>query len=165
MWRPGFEYLTSQLATVDGLHRAPCIYSWVHRGSKERPGIVLGLDKGGSCVGTAFEVDAEKREQVTEYLRARELVTNVYLETKRAVQLEDKRIVHAITYVVDNSHEQYAGQLSEQALIDLISGAAGQSGKNDDYFISSAEHLHNLGIEDPLMNSLAVELKRRKNSK
>ena len=84
MWNPGFDYLEVKRARIQGVHRAPCIYSWVHRGTRERPGIVLGLARGGACVGKAFRIDVKKSEEILNYLRARELVTNVYLERTRS---------------------------------------------------------------------------------
>src|SRR5690606_30823647 len=80
IWRPGFEHVEARRARLNGYRRSLCIYSFVHRGTPERPGLVLGLDRGGSCVGLAFRVRGEQRDAVIEYLRARELVTNVYLE-------------------------------------------------------------------------------------
>ena len=77
MWRPGFSFLESRPAKVTGLHRSLCVFSWVHRGTQERPGLVLGLDQGGACLGLAFRVCSSEREQVIDYLREREQVTNV----------------------------------------------------------------------------------------
>nr|MCU0831318.1 gamma-glutamylcyclotransferase [Rhizobiaceae bacterium] len=80
MWRPGFVHEEALPARLTGYHRALCVRSLVHRGTPERPGLVLGLDKGGSCKGIAFRVTADRRDAVVDYLRARELVTNVYRE-------------------------------------------------------------------------------------
>ena len=93
MWRPGFAFEAQMRAHMHGMHRSLCVYSYVHRGTPERPGLVLGLDRGGSCHGVAFRVRPADRDTVTEYLRARELVTNVYLETTRKVRLDDGRDV------------------------------------------------------------------------
>src|ERR1700733_15639303 len=83
MWRPGFEFLERIPARLIGLHRALCVYSFVHRGPPEKPGLVLGLDRGGACRGVAFRVTAKRRTEVVAYLRAREQVTSVYREVKR----------------------------------------------------------------------------------
>lgn len=158
MWNPGFAYLYSHRARMAGVHRAPCIYSWVHRGTPERPGIVLGLAPGGSCQGVAFEVDEARRDEVVDYLRARELVTNVYREVWRPVVLRDGRRVEALTYLADPKHEQFAGQLDHGQLLGAISGAAGRSGPNEEYILGTARHLQQLGIRDQLMEGLAAEL-------
>ena len=113
MWRPGFDVLERVPARLIGLHRALCVFSFVHRGTPEKPGLVLGLDRGGMCRGIAFRVAAAKREKTIAYLRGREQVTSVYLETMRRIELEDeaRRQVRALTYIVDRGHVQYAGRL------------------------------------------------------
>ena len=158
MWRPGFEHVACEPARVIGLHRAPCIYSWVHRGTRERPGIVLGLAKGGSCRGIAFKVEQSKRENVIDYLRARELVTNVYVETERNAILESGESVRVVTYIADPHHEQYAGQLSIDALVQQISGAVGQSGDNESYILETLAQLRKTGIRDGLMEAVGARL-------
>ena len=163
MWRPGFDHLEAVPARLVGAHRALCVYSWVHRGTRERPGLVLGLDRGGSCRGIAYRIVADKRDAVIAYLRERELVTNVYREAWREVRLEDsrQRVGTALTYVVDRSHEQYAGKLSKDALLSLVRGGVGRSGVNADYVINTATHIRNLGFRDPVLDWLAEELTRR----
>lgn len=159
MWNPGFDYLESHHARVTGLHRSPCIYSWEHRGTRERPGIVLGLDRGGSCLGIGYKVAAVNFEPVMAYLRARELVTNVYLETTRSMVLSDTReTAKAVTYIADRKHQQYAGRLEHDQLVAQIKGARGNSGPNEEYFLDTARKLADMGIRDAVMENLALEL-------
>lgn len=78
MWDPGFRYKVMQPATIRGYHRSACILSIRYRGTPERPGLVLGLDRGGACRGRAYLVDGANRAEVIDYLDNRELVTGVY---------------------------------------------------------------------------------------
>jgi cation transport protein ChaC len=162
MWRPGFAYLEAAPARLDGLHRALCVYSWVHRGTQERPGLVLGLDRGGSCRGVAYRVAESNRESVIAYLRERELVTDVYRETWRAIRFPggEHSPATALTFVADRRHVQYAGSLPRETLLDMVRESVGKSGKNRDYVINTAGRLHALGISDPVLDWLAAELNR-----
>lgn len=161
MWRPGFDYLERRPAKLLGAHRALCVYSHVHRGTPGQPGLVLGLDRGGACRGIAFRIAPSQREVVVDYLREREQVTSVYRETVRPVALgggEEKRS-HALCYLVDRSHPQYAGKLSNERLLELVEAGRGQSGANPDYVLATVKELETLGIRDATLEWLAARLK------
>ncbi len=158
IWRPGFEYEERAKARLAGFHRSLCIYSHVHRGTPERPGLVFGLDRGGSCVGMAFRVAGDKAEATIAYLRERELVTSVYLETTLPVRLLDGRPVRALAYVVDRGHAQYAGRLSVDTAAFLVGRSHGQSGANRDYVLSALAEIGALGLSDRWLESVAARL-------
>jgi cation transport protein ChaC len=160
MWRPGFAHVETERARLHGFRRSLCVYSWVHRGSEERPGLVLGLDRGGSCVGLAFRVPGDLRDEVVAYLRERELVTGVYLERLLPVRLAGGAEVTALSYVVDRNHEQYAGRLSPEQAAAIVSGGVGQSGRNEEYLFNTVEHLEALGIRDHWLESVAALVPR-----
>ena len=155
MWRPGFDHEETQQARLFGYHRALCVRSFVHRGTPDRPGLVLGLDRGGSCHGVAFRIRSEHSGTVLAYLRERELVTNVYVEAHRRVRLETGQHVRAVTYVVDRAHLQYAGGLSVEDSLSHVKGAVGLSGPNEEYVLNTADHLKTLGIRDPHLEAIA----------
>ena len=158
MWRPGFEFEERTLATIRGYRRALCVYSHVHRGTPERPGLVLGLDRGGSCKGVAFRVAADRADGVIAYLRAREQVTMVYREIRARTTLADGRDVTALAYAVDRTHVQYAGALDLPMLERFVSQGAGVSGPNPDYVQNTYEHMRELGINDPVLATLVERL-------
>ncbi|WP_421725733.1 gamma-glutamylcyclotransferase [Bauldia sp.] len=159
MWRPGFPHRETVIADLPGAHRALCVYSWVHRGTRERPGLVLGLDRGGSCRGVALRVAANDRDGVIGYLRDRELVTDVYREVWRPVRLHrNGPTVKALTFVVDRGHRQYAGRLPPEILLAHVRGGHGRSGANREYIINTVDHLRALGIRDNVLEHLAAAL-------
>jgi glutathione-specific gamma-glutamylcyclotransferase len=155
MWRPGFPHEETRRARLYGYRRALCLRSHVHRGTPERPGLVLGLDRGGACVGIAFRVADAAREAATAYLRARELVTSAYLERVLPVVLDGGETVAALTFVVDRAHEHYAGRLDPGEAAAIVAGASGRSGANVDYVANTVAHLRSLGLRDPWLEGVA----------
>ncbi|WP_166299363.1 gamma-glutamylcyclotransferase [Bradyrhizobium sp. 2S1] len=160
MWKPGFEYLEQVPARLIGEHRALCVYSFDHRGTPEKPGLVLGLDRGGACRGIAFRVAARRRHDTIAYLRAREQTTNVYREVMRSVWLENtaRDRVSALAYVVDRGHVQYAGRLSLAEQLRLVQQGHGRSGNNRDYVLSTVAAIEQQGFRDQPLHQLAVML-------
>lgn len=154
MWRPGFCYAERAPATLRGYHRSLCIYSYVHRGTQERPGLVLGLDRGGTCKGLAYRIHAPDVADVVAYLREREQATSVYLERYVTVRLDDGRQVRALVYVADRGHVQYAGRLPPDELLRLIRQGVGQSGANPDYVRNTHAFLVELGVRDSILDYL-----------
>lgn len=159
MWNPGFAFLRSERALLTGAHRSLCVYSWVHRGTQERPGLVFGLDNGGACRGIAYQVAEETWPGTLDYLRAREQTTMVYREHRHHVELEDGGKVEALVYMVDHGHAQYAGALPLEKQLEIVQDAVGKSGRNPEYIINTAAHLEDMGIRDTGLAWLAERLK------
>jgi glutathione-specific gamma-glutamylcyclotransferase len=161
MWRPGFDFVERAPARLIGLHRALCVYSFVHRGTPEKPGLVLGLDRGGACRGVAFRVPAKARAETIDYLRAREQVTKVYIETYRTITVfgTPERRVTGLVYCVDRGHAQYAGRLTLDHQLRLVREGHGRSGINRDYVLATVEALEALGCHDRDLHLLAERLK------
>jgi cation transport protein ChaC len=153
MWRPGFRCLESRPALLRGYHRAFCIYSVRYRGTPERPGLVLGLDRGGACRGRALRVAAEDAEAVAAYLHEREMVTGVYEPRWLPVEVEGGRI-RAATYVADRRHAQYTGKLDPELIAEMILAGVGAAGSNRDYLENTVRHLDELGITDCALHEL-----------
>ncbi len=156
MWCPRFAYLEVRPALLMGVHRALCVSSVVHRGSRPRPGLVLGLDLGGQCQGVAFRVAPGDARHIRGELIRREQVTQVYREATRRVCLLDgsARLVRALCFLTDRTHPQYAGNLPLQRQVWMVRRAVGRSGRNADYVIATCEHLNELGITEPRLTQL-----------
>lgn len=161
MWRPGFPFDAHTPARLEGAHRALCIYSVLHRGTPNEPGLVLGLDEGGRCEGVAFRVEPGAENDTIAYLREREQVTDVYVETYREIVLSNGsgQTVRALTYVADPTHAQYAGALDIETQLRIVRAGRGQAGANIDYVLNTVEHLESLGTHDPLLFALAERLR------
>lgn len=161
MWRPGFAFLERRHARLVGAHRALCVYSFVHRGTAERPGLVLGLDRGGNCRGIAYRVAAARRGETIDYLREREQVTMVYRESWRRVWLDDdpQQSVHALCYMVDRGHAQYAGRLTVEQQLQYVRQGHGRSGNNRDYVLATVKEIEAQGYRDHDLHLLADRLK------
>ena len=157
MWRPGFPHAERHAARLSGYHRSLCLYSHAYRGTPERPGLVLGLDHGGSCVGVGFRVEAADRAATLAYLTWRE-GTDEYREVDVGLRLADGRKVKALAYVVRRNHRLYAGRLSQPALLEHARWSRGDKGSCRDYVVSTHAHLLSLGVRDSHLAWLAERL-------
>ena len=163
MWNPGFAPAEQVLGRLSGFARSFCMWSIHHRGSPEDPGLVLALDaeEKATCDGMAFRLPEEGFDGIIDEIRERELVSSAYLERVVRLNLRDGREVDALAYVVDRDHVQYTGQLGLERQADVIAHAVGGRGPNTDYLYSTAEHLTELGIEDPTLTKLASMVRAR----
>ncbi|WP_149588434.1 gamma-glutamylcyclotransferase [Tabrizicola flagellatus] len=160
IWDPGFPVAERRLARLDGWHRSFCMRSIHHRGTPERPGLVLALDRaeGASCAGLAFRVAPGEEAATLAALRERELVSSAYLEEVLRVETADGAL-DALTYVIDPDHAQYCGGLPLEEQAGIIARATGGRGANRDYLWSTAAHLADLGIADPDLEWLAARVR------
>lgn len=158
MWRPGFPYVERRSARLHGRRRAFCIYSVHHRGTYERPGLVLGLAPGGSVKGAAYRIADRDWIAVYEYLREREQPTETYFEAWTDIVLDGGARMSSLVFLSDVNHPQWAGQLSLDAQARLIAGAEGLSGPNIVYLRDLVEHLREEGVHDEGMERLLVQV-------
>ncbi|MGR4863533.1 gamma-glutamylcyclotransferase [Caulobacter sp. LARHSG274] len=166
MWRPGFPFIERRTAVLHGRRRAFCIYSVHHRGTYERPGLVLGLAPGGAVRGAAYRVAGEAWPEVYAYLREREQPTETYFEAWSEVRIdgppgEKGGKTPALIFLSDRSHGQWAGALSLEQQAELIAGASGLSGRNVDYLRDLVEHLREDGVRDHAMETLLKMVEAR----
>ncbi len=158
MWSPGFLHREKRRGFVYGYHRSLCIYSHRHRGTRERPGLVMGLCHGGSCWGMAYRLSIRTRRNVLATLWRREMRNYVYLPRAVAVRLGG-RVVPALTFVADQTHRQFAGDLNVERTAKLVAQGQGGRGHNVDYLQRTLAHMRELGVRDPHLDRVLVRAK------
>lgn len=161
MWAPEFPVAEQVIAQADGWRRSFCLSSVCHRGTVERPGLVLGLEEwpGHVCTGLALRVEDRLWPEVSAAIRAREMVTEAYRETHIPLALADGRRVAALTYVMRQDHQQYCGGLPPDRQAAIIASASGGRGPNADYLYNTVAHLNQLGIPDDELAALAERVR------
>ena len=164
MWSPGFSYKQKALARVHGYHRALCILSTRYRGTARRPGLVMGLCRGGSCWGMAFRVEAARVRQALARLWKREMPRRVYAPRLLRVQLASGREVRALAFLADPAHPAYVRELDLHGRARLVAQGIGQRGPCVDYIRNTLNHMHAVGVDDPhLKRVLQAALALRSN--
>ena len=164
IWRPGFAHVGQHRALLRGWHRSFCLWSHRYRGTPERPGLVLGLDRGGACRGVAFRVAGHHAREVLRYLDDRELPDGaevVYHRRVVPVRVLDAEGVHtvpAVTYVVNRASRNYVPRLPPDRAAAVIAEGVGQMGANRDYLLNTLAHLAELGLRDPGLERIAALL-------
>jgi cation transport protein ChaC len=148
MWNPCFRCVETRRALLRGYHRALCILSIISRGTPEKPGLALGLDRGGSCSGFAFRLDPDNLAAGKALLWQREMLNGVYRPKVLPVRLAGWERVPALVFVARPDHPQYAGELKSEEAAALVAQGAGACGTALDYLRNVVRHLDEFGIAD-----------------
>ena len=157
IWRPEFAFSERRLARLHDHHRSLCLWSRVNRGTPEVPGLVFGLDHGGSCSGVVFRIPGQAVPETFDALWAREMATGAYLPRWLACDTEEG-MVSALAFVIDQTGVGYVPQLPEDDVVRIILRASGTYGPCIDYVLQTAEALKASGICDDHLDDLARRL-------
>jgi cation transport protein ChaC len=149
MWSPHFRFREKSVGLLYGYHRALCIRSARYRGTPERPGLVLGLCRGGSCWGMAFRVAAPRVRAVLGKLWQREMPRRVYMPRLVRLRVSRGRQVLALAFLADPQHPQFARELDLRSRAQLVAQGFGERGSCTDYVRRTLEHMYELGVTDP----------------
>jgi glutathione-specific gamma-glutamylcyclotransferase len=160
MWHPGFPHLEVRPGHLFGYHRHFCVSSHVYRGTPDSPGLVLGLDRGGSCRGLVYRAPAAEAEAVMDYLYEREMITGVYTPRWLEVRSEPQPVT-AISFVVDPEHEQYTGRLTLEQSLERVLQGVGERGACLEYLRNTVHHLRALGLRDRPLERLLKQAEAR----
>jgi cation transport protein ChaC len=148
MWNPCFPFEESRRALLRGWHRSLCILSILNRGTADRPGLALGLDRGGSCAGFAFRIVRSELAMAREELWRREMINSVYVPRITPVVLDGGDRVPALVFTARPGHPQYVPGLAPEQAAALVAQGVGAYGTAMDYLRNVIRHLDEFGIED-----------------
>jgi len=162
LWNPLFPFADARPALLRGLHRQFCLWSLGSRGTVKKPGLVLGLDRGGSCRGVAYRLPASGARAELALLWRREMVVGSY--KPRWLQVRQLHpagySLTALAFVVDRAHPQYAGRLATARQAKVIATAQGVFGSSADYLERARVALITHGVVDPYLERLATAVAR-----
>ena len=157
IWRPEFEFVERRIALLRGHHRALCLWSRVNRGTPEQPGLVFGLDRGGSCKGVVYRLAGAQVPEFLPRLWDREMSTGAYLP--RWIRCEtDDGPVQALVFIMDRSGVAYVRDLPRDTLVDIVRRANGRYGACADYVLDTDRALIEAGIHDRQLHAIARAL-------
>jgi cation transport protein ChaC len=147
IWNPAFHFTERVVGTVHGYHRRFCLWAHLGRGRPERPGLMLGLERGGSCRGVAYHIAPDAVAEELDIVWRREMIGGAYVPRWVSVYTP-VGLVRALTFTINRAHERYARDLQDDEAADAIAGASGFLGACADYLINTVDHLAELGIHD-----------------
>jgi glutathione-specific gamma-glutamylcyclotransferase len=157
MWNPEIEFAEAQPGFLHGYRRSFCLYSRDYRGTPERPGLVLGLDRGGSCRGIVYRLPPDRVGETLDRIWAREMTGQVYRMRRVAVRTP-RGAVAAHACVVRRASPDYAGRLSLDDAAEVLAAAVGGRGSGREYLANTVRHLEELGIRDGSLNRIAARV-------
>lgn len=156
IWNPDLVFDRRLAARVHGYHRRLCLWSRINRGTPECPGLVAGLDRGGSCAGVVYRIPAADVPAQFERLWEREMFMGSYAPRWLQARAADGSIVPALAFVVRRDVANYAGRLSEAQILDVFRrGSCGRFGTSLEYLVNTVRSLHENGLRDPHFERLA----------
>lgn len=147
MWKPDLDFAEMRLATLRGWHRRFCLWQWRYRGTRERPGLMLALDRGGACRGILYRVDGPGLRAKLARVWRREMLGDGY-RPRWITAITNEGRIPAITFVGNREGERYAGAMPDEEIARFIAGARGHAGPSAEYLLETVTRCEELGIHD-----------------
>jgi len=160
IWNPAFHFVERHAGVVRGYHRSYCLWTALSRGTPERPGLMLGLERGGACRGLVYRIAAGEVLEELDIVWRREMLTGAYVPRWVKVTTQAGR-VDAVTFAINRDHSRYAGRLPEATVAEIVAGAAGPLGSCSDYLANTVDHLADHGIRDRMLLRLHKKIAAR----
>jgi len=158
IWNPAFDFAESRIGAIHGRHRRFCLWTWLGRGSRDCPGLMLGLEAGGRCQGLAYRIKESLIESELDVVWRREMLTAAYRPIwVRVMTAAGPK--PALTFAINRRHERYAGKLSIDHVAERLSKACGPLGSGAEYLFNTHSHLSELGLRDRYLDQLVTRVR------
>lgn len=162
IWRPPVEFAERRPGLVRGWHRAFCLKTTRWRGTGDSPGLMMALERGGSCRGMLLRIGAADPARDLEIIWRREIGVKPVNHDARLVRVETPDgIVPALAFTANPGGRSYAGRLTDEAVAEILSSACGHWGSCADYLRQTVEELEAAGLRDRNLWRLQKEVARR----
>ncbi|MEC8128365.1 MAG: gamma-glutamylcyclotransferase [Pseudomonadota bacterium] len=164
IFNPVMDYVDRARGRIYGHHRRFCLWTRLGRGSPDCPGLVLALDRGGSCTGVAYRLNPDVAIAELDLLWRREMVTLAYRASWLTFHPDghnDGAGKRAISFVSRPERENFAGPMTLDQEADVIASASGFIGPCRDYLFDTVKALEADGISDPHLKKLQRAVERR----
>jgi len=151
IWKPACEFVEIRTGLLRGWHRAFCLgWNTFFRGSETNPGLMLALDRGGSCKGALYRLPPGEAEANIEQLCRREMgVKPSPFPPRWVTVVTEHGSVRAFTFCIDRKSGRYVSGLDEPEIAEVLAKAVGSRGSMVEYLFNTVSHLEQLGIHDP----------------
>ena len=162
LWKPACETADSRRAVVRGWHRSFCFRVARFRGTRDRPGLMMALDRGGQCHGMILRLPPDQVEASLGTLFRREMMVKPAVNVPRwLTAYTSDGPVRAMGFVVNRDSPHYTGRLALDDAADIVSTAAGHWGSCAEYLRETVSHLEELGIRDRNLWKLQAKVAER----
>jgi cation transport protein ChaC len=157
IWNPAFHYVDRMPGYLHGWHRRFCLRLMAGRGTPEKPGLMLALDRGGACKGVVYRIAADQAREELSILWRREMFGGSY--NARWVKVETAEGENrAVTFVCNRDNPRYIPELSDAESARLIATGCGDLGTCREYLENTVEHLATLGMRDSRLSRILKAL-------
>ena len=164
IWNPSFNFDLRKQAHLFGYHRRFCLRTTITRGTPEKPGLVLGLDRGGSAKGILFRIPASIAARECDVIWKREMLSGAYLPSWVKVKAHNGKAIKALTFVIKRNHPSYAAPMPDEDSVKIIAEARGIIGSNSEYLFNTEKALKAEDIKDNKLKKLSEMVKHYQNS-
>ncbi len=148
IWRPACATDAQEPALLHGWHRSYCLRIRRFRGTMDRPGLMMGLDRGGACRGVVQRIAGPDVKERLGLLVRREASVKPMTQAPRWVTVETasgRR--RAIAICIDRSGPSYCRHTPDETA-EILAEACGHWGSCAEYLMNTVHHLEELGIHD-----------------